>query len=209
MKVIPARPFALGIDTVVHLSADKCASLAAHGMSFAVRYLPSLTVEEVATITGWGLGLMGCAYSRKEGWVPSKELGALDGTATVRQALALGFPQGATLWLDLEGCAGPAWATAAWVDEWAMLVRNAGYIAGLYVGANPGGLNSASLWELHVQRYWHSCSQVPNVDRCGYCMVQLSPPNTKVGDVHVDVDVIQQDYLERLPTWVVSDEVAA
>jgi len=204
MKAVRATFPAMGVDTVARLTPDLCKNLKANGMTFAVRYLGGATQQEVTDILASGLALMLVTYSRTSGWVPSKDLGDKDGVAAVARAKALGAPPAVTIWLDLEGCAGPASATTEWVNAWADKIKMAGYEPGLYVGAAPGGLDSKSLYALRVVRYWHSCSEVPEVATCGYCMRQLRPWNAMVGGVQVDVDVIEEDLKHRLPTWIVA-----
>ena len=201
MKANQASFPAFGIDTVLRLNAQQAKALAALGYTFAVRYLGGLTSEERAVLLAAGLAVMPVTYSRKPGWVPSADLGRQDGDKTVLELARVGLPPGVTVWLDLEGCAGPAADTAAWVNEWAAKVAAAGYQPGLYVGAQPGGLDADALWQLTVVRYWRSCSRVPEPANCGFCMTQLYPPNILVAGIRVVVDVVHADWKGRLPTW--------
>lgn len=214
MRVEPAKAPAFGIDTVQTITPEACRWLVLNGYHFVVRYLGGLTREELDRILCAGLAVMPVTYSRGAGWTPSGPLGEEDGDLAVDRLEALGMPQGATVWLDLEECAGPAVQTTAWVNAWSLVVKSAGYEPGLYVGANPGGLDSDALWKLpFTTRYWRSCSRVPEPSNRGWCMQQLKPWNIKLelkpwniklGPLIVDVDVIEQDFKGDVPSWVVA-----
>jgi len=201
-KAVEAHFPAMGVDTVARLDGAKAKALYDAGMRFVARYLGTLDATELVAITGAGLAVIAVTYSRASGWTPSEALGTSDGKTAVARAAAVRLPVGATLFLDLEGCVGPAPVTTAWANAWATVVQAAGYGAGLYVGAAPGGLDDNGLYALKVNRYWRSGSRVPE-PKCGYCMLQLYPFNTTIGGVQVDIDVIQQDRHNRLPCWTV------
>jgi hypothetical protein len=204
MIVEESIPFALGVDTVMELSTQSCRVLVREGIHFAVRYLGRVTPDEVGRILCSGLAFMPVTTSRGHGWVPSKTLGLADGVNALGYLSTLGIPKGCTVWLDLEGCSGPAEATAAWVNAWSWSMRDAGYEAGLYVGSNPGGLDSEALWKLpSTTRYWRSCSRVPEPANRGWCMQQLKPWNYRYGNLTVDFNVIENDYFGDRPKWVV------
>lgn len=196
---------AFGVDTVARVTRAKAEWLRAHGYSFVVRYLGSITPSELAIVHRAGLACMFVTYSRGVGWIPSEAVGRTDGDAAVAHAQALDVPRGATLWLDLEGCAGPPRATSDWAETAAIVLRNAGYECGLYVGAMPGGLDADGLWKLRgVTRYWRSCSRVPEPSVRGFCMSQLRPHNQHVGPVWCDVNVVENDYRGDRPHWVIA-----
>lgn len=193
-----------GIDTVLELKPGFCKLLIKEGYTFAIRYLGGMSEEELYRITCSGLAVMPVTYSRAYGWIPSEELGRLDGEKAAKHLEQLNLPYGCTVWLDLEGCAGPAEKTTAWVNAWSEVIEDAGYQPGLYVGANPGGLDSYDLWKLpNITKYWRGCSIVPEPANRGFCNFQLYPPNVKIGGVQVDVDVICKDWKNSLPNWVV------
>jgi hypothetical protein len=103
-----------------------------------------------------------------------------------------------SIWLDLEGVAQgtPAEAVIAYCDSWHDRVSAAGYLAGLYVGAEAG-LDSEQLSATRFNRFWKSGSDVPAPAR-GYCMVQTIGGATLDG-VSYDSDLIQSDGAGGLP----------
>lgn len=222
-RVAPATVGAVGVDLSTPLSAEQAAALRALGLAFAARYVgldaapaaSDLSAGELAAITGAGLALLIVQHVRVPGWAPSAGVGGQDGATAARHAVAAGVPPGATLWLDLEGCAAgtSAASVAGHVAAWAASVRAAGYDPGCYVGAGVP-LDAQGLWHLAVDRYWRSQSDVPAPATRGYQLIQLYP-TVRIGDlypgappsvtaVEVDVDVAQQDYRGDRPTMVVA-----
>jgi hypothetical protein len=92
----------------------------------------------------------------------------------------------------------PSADLGAYVNAWAQAMKSGGYDPGLYVGSGTP-LDGTQLYALSVDRYWKSLSQVSE-PTCGWSMIQLYPETTIAG-VLVDVDVIQQDYKGRVPSW--------
>lgn len=196
----PARVGARGTDSVTALDASHAQGLKAAGVDFAVRYLGSVTADELEGILSAGLAFMPVTYGN-----------AFDGPTTVARCRAIGLPAGCTVWLDVEGKA--AWemdpaTLIGKINAWADAVNAAGFIPGMYAGA-PQPLTSKELYNLHVSRYWHGQGRC--VDRtgalaepsgCGWCMWQMFPSVTLAG-VNVDMNVIGQDYESRVPTWAV------
>ena len=97
------------------------------------------------------------------------------------------------------------------LNAWASAVADAGFQPGLYVGS-PQPLTGDELYRLNVVRYWKAPSRI--FDRnglvwdgpaSGFCMYQLNPTvSWKQSDVDVDVDFVQQDFLGRVPRWVIA-----
>jgi hypothetical protein len=198
---------ALGADTDTKVSLATAQKLYAAGLRFLVRYLSlgapnnaDLDKLEVQDILAGGLALMAVQHTRVPGWTPSAALGSSDGSAAAHNAVVAGLPAGVTIWVDLEGISGAPADVEAYVKAWFTEVRGAGYDAGAYVGGGVG-LDESQLYALPVDRYWRSFSEVPNVARRGYCMMQLYPTTT-VGSISVDLDIIQKDYLGGLPRWL-------
>jgi hypothetical protein len=200
MVVQPAPFPALGFDCVTPMTLARATALKAAGMSFAIRYLGSVTATEVSEILAAGLLFMPVTFSRAPGWVPTADMGTQDGTTDVERLTALGLPKGCTVWVDLEGAVGPASVVSAWVNARAAVIKAAGYDVGLYVGYGDV-LDSQQLYSLiNVDRYWKSLSNVPTPN-CGFSMMQLWKTVTVAG-TEIDVDVIQYDYQSRLPMMI-------
>lgn len=196
---------AKGADTCAVLTDKACADIASRGGEYVVRYLPSLTPAEIARIHSHKLALQCCNYSRGAGWVPSASLGANDGARDVAQAKALGLPQGALIWFDLEGCRGGSSLTKAHLEAWASAITAAGFAAGLYVGYAPGGLDEAALYGLRkITRYWQSCSRVPEPATRGFCQRQCYKGNQNAGSVVVDWGQTHNDFLGAQAPFVVA-----
>lgn len=201
MVVQPAPFPALGFDTDTPLTVASATGLKAAGMRFCLRYLGSVTAAELAIILNAGLLFMPVTFSRAPGWIPTAAMGTSDGQLDVQHLHSAGIPQGCTVWIDLEGCAGSATAVSAWVNARAAVIRAAGYDVGLYVGAGDV-LNGQQLYALaQIDRYWKSLSDVPTPEPCGFSMLQLWKTITLAGTL-VDIDCIQYDYRDRLPMCV-------
>lgn len=198
----PASFPAFGVDTVMRITTADAAELRSLGYSFACRYLGSITEAELAGIVAGGLAVIPVTFSRKNGWKPTPGMGTRDANAAIVRARYVGVPADTTIMLDLEGCSGTPAQTSAWVNEWAIAIRAAGFDPGLYVGFSPGGLDAAGLWKLKVDRYWRAPFAL-EPDNCGACMYQLYPFNVKVAGVTVDVDAIAFDRKNRVPNWIV------
>lgn len=201
----PAKVGAKGFDTIAVINQALAQGLKLAGMDFAVRYLGALTSNEVDTIVAAGLAIMPVTYGMKHGTVLDGALGDSYGLSSVRQASSAGIALGTTIWLDLEDASGTSQGIIAFVNAWAARILAAGFVPGLYAGAGAQ-LTSLELYALKVTRYWHSLSRVSDRNGqlaepgCGWCMYQLYP-SVVVASVLVDVDVIQQDYRGRVPTW--------
>ena len=207
MKTETAKPLVRGIDTVMSLGTKECKWLVQNRFEFVVRYLYgkwAVTSDEVQRILGSGLALMLVTPSRLPGWQPSWRLGNEDGIRSVESLHKLKMPTSETVYIDLEGCDGPEHETSEWIDGVSLEVVRAGYEGGLYVGANPGGMTSESLWHRpYITKYWRSGSNVPTPANRGWSMQQLRPLDVYMGPVKVDVDVIEKDLKNEVPTWVV------
>ncbi len=199
---------ARGVDSVQAITTQAQAqALKDSGIDFCIRYLGGTSSAEVDLIIAVGLAFMPVTYSRAPGWLPSAQLGTLDGNNAASHCIALGLPKGATVWLDLEGPGGHSQDIIDWVTAWCLPMKAAGYDCGLYVGYGTQ-LTSHELYALPVDRYWHSISRVTDSagqlaePQCGWCMYQLQP-SRMWANTWVDVDCVQEDYQGRLPTWTV------
>ncbi len=202
----------VGFDTDTALTADTAAAFVAQGFQFAVRYLSrhptesagDLTTSEAQTILDSGLALMAVQHVAGEGWTPTQPLGQQNGQYAVQNAQAVGLPTGMQIWLDLEGV--NATDTAANVEQycnaWFAAVSSAGYVPGLYVGANCGLTGQELYQNLTVQYYWQSGSTVPAIPTRGYCMLQTISSTFVVDGVAYDRDLVQTDDLGSTPLWL-------
>lgn len=193
---------AKAFDTVARVTAGQAAALYSAGFRVAFRYAVSITVGELADLTGAGHLVSFVMYSPPEGYTPH----AADAVSAASRACAalhaLGVPSGIVVWIDAEGMGGTPDERIAYINAAADTIIGAGFIPGLYVGAGVG-LTSGELFGLHVHRYWKSLSRV--VDRngqlaepaCGWCCVQGFPPNVTVEGVQVDCDEVFEDYAHR------------
>lgn len=196
---------ARGVDSFPYSLGGTCAqarALKASGVDFFVGYLGRMNPERLGFILDAGLAFM-----------PVTVANTYDGVRSALQAKALGLPAGCTVWLDLEGKTAyetPPSQLIAKINTWADAIKAAKYEPGLYVGS-PQPLTGEELWKLNVVRYWKAPSRVfdrfgrpwDGPEKCGFCMWQMWPQHTwKDTGVFVDVNMIGQDHLGRLPTWV-------
>jgi hypothetical protein len=203
LRVAPAFVGARGFDCVTHITVELAHALrtdATRPMDFAVRYLESLSVQEIADITGAGLAIMPVSYG-------NTPFTADEGRRDVAKLQGVGFPPSVTMWLDLEASTAIDGLSSselmAGINARASVIQDAGYHCGLYVGAGQP-LGPMQLWSLAVTAYWHALSRgIPEPSERGFCMVQLYP-TTSVSGVQVDIDVIQQDFKGGLPFWAVA-----
>lgn len=210
MKVIQSPNGAKGVDTIARFSTDLARKFHAAGYQFIVRYLTSskwgLTVEERQAILDAEMGLLCVGTSRLPGWHPSAELGESDARKILGYAQNCGLLTGMTLFCDMEGPGGDAGKSVVeYVNAWAHIIKDAGYIAGLYVGFGIHLTPEQLYHDLAVSAYWHSCSKVQDVATRGYQMVQHYPANQHVCGLQVDIDTIQVDKLGDSPWWLVND----
>jgi hypothetical protein len=204
--VEPASPGARGFDTDTVLTIDTAGAFASDGFRFAIRYLTrdgpeqesDLTSGEALTILQAGLALMAVQHVAPAGWVPSAELGLEQGRWAAANAVSVGLPPGVSIWLDLEGVANdtPAGAVMAYCDCWYEIVSAAGYLPGLYVGAEAG-LDADQISATRFEHFWKAGSDVP-VPAQGYCMAQRIGGQT-VDGVSYDGDLVLDDTAEGPP----------
>jgi len=199
----------LGFDTDSVVTATTAATFFNQGFRFCVRYLSrvakqgssDLTRQEALDILGAGLALLTVQHVRMEGWTPTVELGASDGVHAAYHGFTLGFPAGVSIWCDLEGVSG---ATAAqpvidYCNAWFDAVAAAGYVPGLYVGAQAI-LDGHALHALKFSHYWKSLSTVPDIPVRGYQMIQ-SHEHVANG-ISIDEDRTQNDLLGGAVIWL-------
>lgn len=200
---------ALGFDTDTALTASSAAAFAAAGFSFAIRYLSRQTPEsasdlsaaEAALILDAGLRLMAVQHVAPAGWTPSAALGSQYGQAAVQNAQAATLPKGMNLWLDLEGVASNVDSAQVtdYCNSWFSAVTAAGYLPGLYIGANNGlQLPQASL---QCEYFWQSASRINQSPNIGYCLLQSLASDALIAGVSYDQNRVQADSQGKTPIW--------
>src|SRR5581483_2648691 len=130
------------------------------------------------------------------------------GDDALAAAKTLGYPQGATLWLDVESVTVPVDDRIAKSNAWHVTVRTY-YDPGEYEGCQQL-LTSQQITQLACDKYWESCSLVddprgnPVRPRLGWTMTQVKPGNQHKYGTLVDIDFIQSDARGRLPFWAIA-----
>src|SRR5215831_19777119 len=193
----------LGLDTDGIVTPAKAADFFARGLRYCIRYVSrvakqgpdDLSAAEALDILNSGLALMPVQHVRDSGWIPSAELGASDGVHAAYHAFVIGFPRGVNVWCDLEGVSqdSPAQQVVNYCNAWYDAVVAAGYVPGLYVGADAILDGQALRFRLKFAHYWKSLSNVPEIVGRGYQMVQSA--EQIVDDISLDQDRTQVDSL--------------
>ena len=214
-SLAPATAGTSGFDCNTVLTASSAGAFRDAGFEFAIRYIPrtfvatgtdsqgNLTTAEAQAILSAGLALMVVQHVAAPPWTPSESLGDSYGYYAAANAQAIGLPRGMILWLDLEGVASgtSAATTTAYCEAWADQVSAAGYVPGIYIGANCG-LNASAIEALPFDYYWQSGSSVPALGQTGYCMVQSISSSYVVAGIAYDLDVVQADLDGKTPVWL-------
>ncbi len=201
MNVEPAFVGALCVDSLPFSQSGTAAqahALKAAGIDAVYGYLGVINAERVGFIVDAGMRVL-----------PVTLAAHYDGPSSVAQLKALSMPSGVTTCLDVEGMTAfrsDPIALAQAINLWADHVDGNGFMSGGYFGS-PQPFTSDEMWKLHVKRYWRGQGRI--VDRhgvlaeptkSGWCVTQMYPSVTR-GGVLVDIDVIGQDYLGRVPSW--------
>lgn len=201
LEAVQATEGALVVDSLPYSmgGTPKIAqALAAEGVSALIGYLGAMNADRVGYLVEAGIQLGAVTFGTN--------VEHFDGATAVRQAQALGYPEGATIFLDVEGLAifhtDPARLIDA-INVWGGTVASNGYRDALYIGV-PQPLDSAELYALHESLYWHGQGQVRDRQNrfadpaCGWCMRQKWPSLLR-GGIKVDDNTIAPDNLGRLP----------
>lgn len=202
--VVKAAPNLKGFDTNTIVTKEQAENFKKDGYSFCIRYLSlkseqgtnDLSFEEAQNILSGGLSLSAVQHVRYEGWNPDSELGTTYGQNAANNALSIGLPKGMNIWCDLEGVNTDS-TTKNIIDycnSWYDAVNSAGYVPGLYVGANTL-LNGTELYnDLKFSHYWKSLSNVPSIPKRGYQLIQSLEKN-RINGLDIDNDTTQNDDL--------------
>jgi hypothetical protein len=209
-----------GFDTASPLTATQAAQARAMGFEFCIRYVSrrkgipkgDLTSAEAQRLLSAGLALMTVQPVSPEGWLPTKDLGIEYGAAAAANAHQVGFPPGVNVWLDLEGIhhAAPAEEVIHYCNAWFDKVDAAGFVPGLYVGANAILSGDELYWRLRTKHYWRSGSAVPDIPHRGYQLVQRIVRGDAPFGVEIDRNVTKNDAFGSAVVWLMpqTDEVA-
>lgn len=202
---------AKGFDCNAAVRASDAARFVNDGYRFAVRYVPretahanDITSDEMQALLNAGLGVMLVQHVESDtSWMPTDDKGRRYGATAAAIAKAVGYPKGATLWLDLEGVSLMATVdvVARYANLWFDAVNAAGYFPGIYVGWHAGLTADQLYRRLKFVRYWGAYNL--NADQRpatrGVCM-QQSPGRAPEGvPFPVDVDTVTGDKLGGLP----------
>lgn len=198
-----------GFDSDTQIMAQTAQSFYQQGYKFCVRYVSlgpestgDLSNEEATGILQAGLALMPVQHVPESNWSPTGTLGKQFGSQAASNAQLVGFPAGVNVWCDLEGVGNVSPNDViAYCQAWYEAVKSAGFVPGLYVGANPG-LNGQQLYDLSFQHYWQSQSQVPVLPSRGYQLIQQYP-SIKVNGISIDVDNTQTDSEGGQAQWLI------
>jgi len=210
--VRPATPGARGFDTPDVLTDQALREARSGGFTFCLRYLAFMDYDrpgdmdgaEAARILEAGLALMPIYPYAGDNWRPTG-WGTTYGQRAVDSARRIGFPAGVNIWVDVEAVNGatPASDVITFVNEWSSVVASAGFVPGIYVGANSG-LDGNQLYNsLTLEHYWKSGSLVPAIPTRGYQMIQTIPGTPRsIGGVSIDTNVTQTDGLGGNALWL-------
>lgn len=193
------------VDTTWKITANVAQALRHAGYVGVYRYVPlprdaslgDISLSEAQTITDAGLQLGLVQHCRRPPVMLALHSGLQDATAATAAARAAGYPEGAHLFLDLEGVVGNESQVALYCDAWSAQVTGDGYGCGLYVGYSAV-LGPDELYQLpRFDRYWSDAGPRVVATR-GFCLRQHSPEVTVAG-VSFDRDTMAPDDLGDLP----------
>ncbi len=203
-RLVDSLPFSKGG------TAEQAVALKRTGVDGLIGYLGAMNSKRLGYVLDAGLSFMPVTFAGEY----------KDGAADeIAQLKALDIPKGTTVWLDLEGL--DAWNTPVdelenLIESWATNIVDAGYMAGLYVGA-PQPFTGRQLYMLkNITRYWLGIGRCVGKDgldaypKCGWCLRQDwhgqgNGMLWKDTGVFVDTNGVQCDHFGRLPAWVVAD----
>lgn len=209
---------AFGFDCNTIVRPADAATFVATGYKFAIRYVPrvgalphDITAVELRMLLNAGLGVMLVQHVERDAppwWSPTEAKGMAYGERAAEYAASIGYPKGATLWLDLEGTVPTTdpEIVIRYANAWFGKVTAAGFQPGVYVGYGAILTPTQLYRRLKFQRYWGALNldedQFPATR--GLCMKQheahglFTPP--KGITLAIDVDTVHGDNLGGLPT---------
>ena len=211
-----APPNLKGFDTNTVVTASQAVYLKKVGYSFCIRYLSlkagqkpgDLSFNEAQDILNAGLALSAVQHVLYSGWTPTANKGTTYGKNAASNAIDIGLPLGMNIWCDLEGIASntPSKNVIDYCNAWYNAVFNAGYILGIYVGANCI-LTGNQLYEnLKFKHYWKSLSRVPTIPNRGYQLIQSLEENL-IDNLSIDNDTTQNDEQDDSIIWIKNSNI--
>jgi hypothetical protein len=208
--VSPAAGGIVGFDTDGIVTAAAAAAFFAQGFQFCVRYVSrvapqnanDLSAAEAVDLLNARLALMLVQHVRGAGWSPTAELGSSDGVHAAYHAFVIGFPPGVNIWCDLEGVEPMASAQQVidYCNAWFDAVDAAGYVPGIYVGADAILDGPTLRHSLKFAHYWKSLSHVPDIPGRGYQMIQSNEHDAH--GISIDENRTQNDLLGDRVLWL-------
>lgn len=194
-----------GFDCNQIVGAVDAAAFVTHGYRFVRRYVRrhgvnsyDLNPPEIHRLLDAGLAIAPVQHVEHDGppwWVPTADVGTVQGIVAASEMARLGFPPGSPIALDLEGVAPgtPAEHVIGFAQAWRAIVVGAGFAPDLYVGRGAGLTGTQLYYKLSFTKYWRAGNlnddEAPVVRGC--CMRQHwrvpadVPPGTRV-DFNVD-----------------------
>lgn len=186
------------------------------GYRFAVRYVPrvarsanDITAMEKTEILLGGLALMIVQHVALPKWPATEQLGTAYGSVAVREARAVGYPKGATLWCDLEETKGTHEDVIAYCNAWYDQVFFGGYEPGLYVGYSAVLTADELYRKLKFRRYWSAYNldapDFPAVRGVQMRQGAYPPPPQRVAGIsyQYDTNVIKADHFGDSPILLI------
>jgi len=192
-----------GFDINQVLTGAQARGLKGAGYDFCLRYIPHqgskpqglLTRAEAMDILNAGLALSAVQRANSPGWLPSAALGTQDGNDAIDYAQnTLGLPAAMILWCDLEVVDEHAGSDVvlAYGQAWYTVVKAAGYIPGLYVGADINLTDQQLYNDFSFQHYWKAYNGQDVATR-GFQIIQhtdIIVNHLTIGPDHTYVDAM-------------------
>ena len=209
-QVAAAPDGAHSFDCNVKLGQKAIKKLKEAGFVFAIRYIGrkanpasnDLDADEAEKILDGGLDLMAVQHVEREPWEPSET----KARPTARMPLRTrrrSASRPASTYADLTSPARSVpTPSSKYCNAWFKAVSDAGYVPGIYVGANAGLTGDQLYWQLRTKHYWKSGSDVPDIPQRGYCMVQRIKAGDQIGRVSNSRDLTVTDKFGNTPTWL-------
>ena len=87
-------------------------------------------------------------------------------------------------------------------NAWFAEVAGAGFIPGIYVGANAILTGNELFWRLQTEHYWKSGSTVPDIPQRGYQLIQTIIDGDEIDGVAIDRNLTKTDNLSGTVLWL-------